>query len=125
MARKRMKYSQRSGALQEAMVSPKTHAQRLDSPLPQLANVGAVQVAAERPGSSPSSRSAAPLQGGLVHGSWSTTVREGARALVTEKGGQMSIVDGPAQIWRWGRTIEPMKQYVAHPGDFLVVRHRL
>ena len=52
------------------------------------------------------------------------TIEEGQRVLVIRKQGDMQIIEGPRRIWRMGRTIRPMAHHVAHPGDFLIVRHR-
>jgi len=128
MAHKRMKYTQRSGALQEAMLSPKARANVAVPQVQQQMNIGSLasdlDMAAPGKAVMRGGGAAQVQRGGLVHNAWTTTVREGARALVTDKQGRIQIVDGPAQVWRWGRSIEAMKQYVAHPGDFLVVRHR-
>ncbi|MEZ4322046.1 MAG: hypothetical protein R3F61_31530 [Myxococcota bacterium] len=63
----------------------------------------------------------------LQHG-WESmfffTVREGQRVLVTDRSGRTTVVEGPRRLWRWGKRIEPMAHYVAHPGDFLVLRFR-
>ena len=129
---KRRKLTQRSGALQEAMVAPQS-TRRERRPAPNTMVQQAVQVDADlapnslsssSPGAPPGRARASGHSAGLIHHGWSVTVREGSRALVTEKGGQVSIVDGPARVLRWGRRIEAMKQYVAHPGEFLIVRHR-
>ena len=124
MAHKRMKYTQRSGALQEAMVSPKARVQPPPPQMQQQANMQVMQHSVAPTLATRGGGAASGQRGDLVHNAWSTTVRDGARALVTDKQGRIRIVEGPAQVWRWGHTIEPMKQYVAHPGDFLVVRHR-
>jgi len=55
---------------------------------------------------------------------WFYTVEDGQRVLVTDRRGNVEIVEGPKRILTWGRTIRPMDHYVAHPGDFLVVRFR-
>jgi hypothetical protein len=52
------------------------------------------------------------------------TVEEGQRVQVIERSGAVTIVEGPARVWRWGRQVRPMKHYVAHPGEFLIVRYR-
>jgi hypothetical protein len=36
----------------------------------------------------------------------------------------MDVVAGPRRIWTWRKTVRPMKHFVAHPGEFLVVRYR-
>jgi hypothetical protein len=52
------------------------------------------------------------------------TVREGERVLVTGWDGRSQVVAGPARVWKWFRTIEPMKHFVAYPEQFLNVRYR-
>ncbi len=53
------------------------------------------------------------------------TVQDGQRVRVIEKDGRVSIVPGPKRIYRGGgRRIEPMSHFVAHPGEFLIVRFR-
>lgn len=52
------------------------------------------------------------------------TVEDGQRVLVINNEGHMEVVEGPKRIWRWRRTIKQMVHHVAHPGDFLIVRHR-
>lgn len=51
-------------------------------------------------------------------------VEEGQRALVVDAEGHMEIVVGPKRLVRWGKSIRLMQHYVAHPGDFLIVRFR-
>ena len=130
MTPKRMKLTQRSGALQEAMVAPDS-ARRSSRPMVQqqqnidadleLNGLPAPSTAAMRTrGGAPPGRQ----HSGLIHHAFTTTVREGTRAMVTDKGGRITVVDGPAQVLRWGRQIQAMRQHVAHPGQFLVVRHR-
>ncbi|MEN0062868.1 MAG: hypothetical protein AAGA48_12010 [Myxococcota bacterium] len=55
---------------------------------------------------------------------WFYTVEDGQRVIVTDRRGNVDIVEGPKRILTWGRKIRPMNHYVAHPGDFLVVRFR-
>src|SRR2546421_683735 len=57
---------------------------------------------------------------GMIH----YVVEEGQRALVVSKDGRMDVVVGPKRVRTWGKTIRPMKHFVAHPGEFLVVRFR-
>ena len=52
------------------------------------------------------------------------TVEDGQRVLVVDRNGRVQVVEGPARVWRPGRHIRPMAHYVAHPGEFLVVRFR-
>jgi hypothetical protein len=52
------------------------------------------------------------------------TVQDGERVRVIEKDGRVRVVIGPSRIWRGGRRIEAMAHYIAHPGEFLIVRFR-
>jgi hypothetical protein len=52
------------------------------------------------------------------------TVEEGQRVLVIHKSGQVEVVVGPARVWKWDKRFERMRHFVAHPGDFLVVKFR-
>jgi hypothetical protein len=38
--------------------------------------------------------------------------------------GRMEVIVGPRRVWAWGKRFERMRHFVAHPGDFLVVRFR-
>jgi hypothetical protein len=57
-------------------------------------------------------------------GMWYYTVEEGQRALMIHKSGRVEVVVGPARVWKWGKRFERMRHFVAHPGDFLVVKFR-
>lgn len=118
MAHPRMKLTQKSGALQEAMVSQSIalNCAPAGPPLAQLDD--------DARGPAPIKRRRAVAKTGIVRGTWTTTIQEGARALVTEKSGEVRVVEGPAQVWNRGRRIEAMVQHVAHPGEFLIVRCR-
>lgn len=52
------------------------------------------------------------------------TVEEGQQVLVIERSGRMTVVRGPARIWAWGRRLDEMRHFVAHPGEFLMIRYR-
>lgn len=52
------------------------------------------------------------------------TVEDGQRALLVHKDGRMDVVTGPARVFTWGKRLLGMKHFVAHPGEFLVVRSR-
>ena len=52
------------------------------------------------------------------------TVQDGQRVRVIDEQGKVTIVAGPRRILRWGHRIEPMTHYLAHPGEFLIVRFR-
>lgn len=51
-------------------------------------------------------------------------VEEGQRALRVLPDGHMQIIVGPKRLSRWRLRIRPMDHYVAHPGEFLIVRYR-
>lgn len=55
---------------------------------------------------------------------WFYTVEEGQRALMIRKDGRMEVIVGPKRVWAWGKRFEKMRHFVAHPGDFLVLRFR-
>ena len=55
---------------------------------------------------------------------WFYTVEEGQRALMIHRDGRVEVVAGPRRVWAWGKRFERMRHFVAHPGDFLVVRFR-
>ncbi len=63
-------------------------------------------------------------EGTRQYGMFFYTVEDGQRVLVVSKGGDMTEVEGPRRIWRYGKKIRPMRHHVAHPGDFLIVRYR-
>lgn len=52
------------------------------------------------------------------------TVQDGQRVRVVDEDGRVTLVAGPKRIYRWGKRIEPMAHYVAHPGEFLIVQFR-
>lgn len=52
------------------------------------------------------------------------TVEESQQVLVIHGGGKMEVVEGPAKVFRLGKRIRLMEHHVAHPGEFLIVRHR-
>jgi hypothetical protein len=51
-------------------------------------------------------------------------VEEGQRVLLRRPDGTMTVVVGPKRLWKWRNHFTPMSHYVAHPGEFLVIRHR-
>lgn len=55
---------------------------------------------------------------------WRYTVEEGQRALMVRKDGRVELIVGPKRVWAWGKRFERMRHFVAHPGDFLIVRFR-
>jgi hypothetical protein len=63
------------------------------------------------------------LQGGR-HSMLFFTVDDGQRALLIQRDGTTRVIQGPQRVWRWGRRLRSMTHYVAHPGEFLIVRFR-
>src|SRR5205823_6581011 len=55
---------------------------------------------------------------------WYYTVEEGQRALMIRLNGQMEVIVGPARVWKGSSRFEKMRHFVAHPGEFLIVRFR-
>jgi hypothetical protein len=51
-------------------------------------------------------------------------VEDGQRVLKTSKGGTVEIIVGPKRVWKGSNRFAPMIHYVAHPGEFLIVRFR-
>lgn len=52
------------------------------------------------------------------------TVAEGERVLALDDEGRGEILVGPKRVWAGGRRFTRLEHYVAHPGEFLVVRYR-
>lgn len=52
------------------------------------------------------------------------TIEEGEHVLMIRKSGTMEELVGPMRVSTWGRSFRKMEHYVAHPGEFLVVRYR-
>ncbi|MFO0910411.1 MAG: hypothetical protein U0794_19045 [Isosphaeraceae bacterium] len=55
---------------------------------------------------------------------WFYTVEEGQRALMRRPNGTMEVIVGPKQVWKGRNTFSAMGHFIAHPGDFLIVRYR-
>jgi hypothetical protein len=55
---------------------------------------------------------------------WFHVVEEGQRALMVRPDGRMEVIVGPKRVWKGGSRFEKMKHFVAHPGEFLIVRFR-
>jgi hypothetical protein len=51
-------------------------------------------------------------------------VEEGQRVLMRRPNGTMEIIVGPRRVWRFRKQFTPMQHFVAHPGEFLLVRYR-
>jgi hypothetical protein len=58
------------------------------------------------------------------HGVFLYMVEEGQRAVMRRPNGSMEVIVGPCRVWKGGCTFTPMKHFVAHPGDYLIVRFR-
>jgi hypothetical protein len=52
------------------------------------------------------------------------TVEEGQRALMIRRDGRMEVIVGPRRVWKGWNRFEKMRHFVAHPGEFLIVRFR-
>jgi len=52
------------------------------------------------------------------------TVPDGQRVLATDTNGKIEVLIGPAKVLRYGKRFQAMKHFVAHPGEFLIVRYR-
>jgi hypothetical protein len=52
------------------------------------------------------------------------TVDEGQRVLMRRPDGTMDVITGPRRVWRGWNRFFPMKQFVAHPDQFLILRFR-
>jgi hypothetical protein len=51
-------------------------------------------------------------------------VEEGQRVLLRRPDGTLTVVAGPRRLWKGRNRITPMNHFVAHPGEFLIIRHR-
>ena len=58
------------------------------------------------------------------HTMFSYIVEEGQRVLMRRPNGTMEILVGPVKVSRFRKIFRPMQHYVAHPGEFLIVRFR-
>lgn len=52
------------------------------------------------------------------------TVEEGQRVLMRRPNGTITVLIGPKRVWSGWNTFRPMDHFVAHPGEFLIVRFR-
>ncbi len=52
------------------------------------------------------------------------TVPEGKRVVAHRFNGKIDILDGPKRVWKGFTRFEPMKHFVAHPGQYLSIRFR-
>ncbi len=53
------------------------------------------------------------------------TIEEGEHVLMIRRDGSMEELVGPKRVSTIGRSFRRMEHYVAHPGEFLVVRYRV
>lgn len=134
------KYSKNVGALQEAAANPAAAAPPPASrSRASFSNIGTQSLALTQQRFEPPSPPPPPQapRGGLAGGSgldpirnpgryemFFYTVEEGQKVLKISKSGKMDIIEGPARIWKGGARFQPMTHYMAHPGEFLMVRFR-
>ncbi|MBW3598415.1 MAG: hypothetical protein KY475_14225 [Planctomycetes bacterium] len=52
------------------------------------------------------------------------TVEEGQKVLMHCRNGTIEVLSGPCRRWIGSRRFQPMEHYVAHPGEFLILRFR-
>ncbi|MDB5384480.1 MAG: hypothetical protein JWM11_126 [Planctomycetaceae bacterium] len=52
------------------------------------------------------------------------TIPDGTRVLMTRADGTREILVGPKCVWRGRSEFQEMMQYIAHPGDYLIIRFR-
>ncbi len=132
MADNRYRYNKKSGALQEAMVGNLLNVDE-DRRQRQVSTVSFsmddhTQTAARLPVPAPSAPAGGtglePARAAGRHSLFFYTVEEGQRVIAVEASGKLTIIEGPARVWRRGRQFRPMQHYVAHPGEFLIVRFR-
>lgn len=57
-------------------------------------------------------------------GVFTYVVEEGQCVLMRRPNGTMDVIAGPRRVWRGRNTFQPMPHFVAHPGDYLIVRYR-
>ena len=69
-----------------------------------------------------SGRDTTPFTG--TAGMFFYTVPDGQRVLSTDSSGTIEVIIGPGKVLRYGKRFQAMQHYVAHPGEFLIVRYR-
>ncbi len=52
------------------------------------------------------------------------TVAEGQRVRMVRPDGRIEVLEGPRRVWRGRNRFEAVEHFVAHPGEFLIVRFR-
>ncbi|SIO12378.1 Type II secretion system (T2SS), protein E, N-terminal domain [Singulisphaera sp. GP187] len=57
-------------------------------------------------------------------GVFTYVIEEGQRVLMRRPNGTMDVIVGPKRVWRGKNIFRPMQHFVAHPGDYLIVRFR-
>ncbi len=50
-------------------------------------------------------------------------IEDGERALMIRPDGRTEVITGPTRVFAWNCSFQFMKSMIAHPGEFLVVRH--
>ena len=143
----RYKLSKNRGALQEAMVqqfeAPSLPSQSYAASHGTMTNMPALRLSSVAPNIAPAATNlyqtgmvmptppAAARDTGLdphrtmlSYSMFFCTIPEGQRVLVKSKDGSAEVIQGPKRVWSWGRRFEAMAHYVAHPGEFLIVRYR-
>ena len=50
-------------------------------------------------------------------------IEDGERALMIRPDGRTEVITGPTRVFAWNCRFQFMKSKIAHPGEFLVVRH--
>jgi len=133
MAQKKYRYNKSAGALNEAMVQQQ---QQMTAPLSNMmppealatAEFSRAQVMADMRRAAVESGGGGdgrdPQRPGIRTTAFWAIVEEGQRVLAVDAQGKAEVIEGPARVWRRGRSFRPMEHYVAHPGEFLVVRYR-
>ncbi len=135
MSMRRYKYNQKAGALQEAMgatvaaAMPQPQSLSSDSTMtidPFTGRLAMHNAPARAQGAAAADDNGVDQQqfARAGYGGFFYTVEDGQRVMVIEKDGTMSVVEGPRRIWRGSRRFRAMSHYIAHPGEFLVIRYR-
>lgn len=130
------RYNKKAGALQEAMISERSAslapppssyvaAHQSQTGMQSISMDEAMALMRARGGGAPVEQS---------HGRDATRagrytaffyiVEEGQKALQISDDGTVAVIEGPQKVWRRKKRFEPMQLYIAHPGEFLVVRFR-
>lgn len=128
------RYNKKAGALQEAMgTAPadlsaiaddyvQAHSTQVN--LPRLSSADIARLRAGPPGGGGRREDGRDATRFGRSGLFWYSVEEGQKALMTSKDGKIEVIEGPRRIWRMGRRFEAMDHYIAHPGEFMIVRYR-